>query len=350
MISIVVVHAWYIFGSTNSNLDTALVTPFKFATIAFFLISGFLMGERVDRRNPVEYFMRRFRKVFVPWLLWFGVFATALVIYQLAAHRSEFSSSTQILWTAFSTSRNALYQSSFWFVPNLLVCMAILLMCRRYIYTLKLGAVLLTANLVYVANIYGQWFPSDHSRAIFGFVFYLWLGSYVAQNFDKISKVLALIPAKVFVATSIVTGVAAYFESHLLAVLNCADPLNSLRLTNQVFSISMVLMIFKFSRATWPTFIDVRRHTFGIYLAHCVILRPFLHLSKNSRFHWAYAGNAKGILLWIAVSTVTYLSALTITIWLAKRPSRQWIVGLAPDASTPSLNADDALALSRPAR
>src|ERR1700722_7360052 len=67
MLSVIVVHSWYVFGSANSGLDIALVTPFKFATIGFFLISGFLLGERVDRRNPVEYFLRRFRRVFVPW-------------------------------------------------------------------------------------------------------------------------------------------------------------------------------------------------------------------------------------------------------------------------------------------
>jgi membrane-bound acyltransferase YfiQ involved in biofilm formation len=347
MLSIVIVHSWYVFGSTNSKLDIALVTPFKFATIGFFLISGFLLGERVDRSNPSEYFMRRVRRVFVPWSVWFGVFCAALVTYQFVAHGREFSNSTQMLLTAFSVSRSALYETSFWFVPNLLVCMAILLMCRRYIYTLKLGVVLLAANLVYVVNIYAQRFPSGHSHALFGFVFYLWLGSYAAHNFARVSNTLSRIPTAVFVVTSIIAGVAAYFESHLLAVLHHADAFNTLRLSNQIFSISVVLMIFKFSRATWPRFIDVRRQTFGVYLAHGLVLRPFLHLSKHARFGSTYAGHAEGVVFWIAVSAVTYLSCVMITTWLANRPSLQWIVGLTPNARLrPSMNTADSHAFS----
>ena len=341
MLSIIVIHSWSVFGSANSRLDVALVTPFKFATIAFFLISGFLLGERVDRRNPVDYFMRRVRKVFLPWSFWFGILCYALVIYHLG-HLGN-SSPGEKLWTAFTTCRSALYDTSFWFVPNLLLSLAILLMCRRYLYSVKLGLVLLACNLAYVVNIYAVWFPTDHTRARLGFVFYLWLGSYTAHNFDRFSKALARIPAAVFVATSLITGVAAYWESHLLVVLSHGDMLNTLRLTNQLFSVSMVLMIFKFSRATWPRFINVRRHTFGLYLTHSLVLRPFLHEFKAFRaLDLTYAKDLEGVCLWIAVSVVTYFSCLAITAWLANRPALQWMVGLGAQDSGPSLGAIDA--------
>ena len=340
MLSIVAAHSWFVFGSTNSKFDIAVVTPFKFATIGFFLISGFLLGERVDRRNPVEYFMRRFKRIFLPWSLWFGIFCAALSIHQLADPGRGPGSLGQRLWTVFSTSRSALYDTSFWFVPNLLVCMAVLLMCRRYLYTLKLGFALLAVNLVYVANIYEQWFPPAHTHALFGFVFYLWLGSYAAQNFERVGKVLARVPAAAFVAMSIVTGIASYAESHMLAAANHQDALNTLRPSNQVFSVCVVLMIFKFSRATWPQFIDVRRDTFGLYLTHTLVLRPILHLLKHfPESTPTYARNAEGVLLWVAVSVGVYFSCLAITLWLASRPSLQWMVGQASQNQRPTLGA-----------
>ena len=355
MLSIIAIHSASVLGlaKIHSDLSIALVAPFKFATIGFFLISGFLMGERVDRRKPVEYFLRRLRKVFAPWSLWFGIMCALLVLRNFMRHGVEYINLNEMLWMVFSTSRSVLYDSSFWFVPNLLLCMAVLLVCRRYLYSLKLGLALLLFNLAYVANIYALWFPSEHTRARLAFVVYLWLGSYVAQNFERISPVLARIPTAVFLATTLITGVAAYRESHLLAALNNPDVLNTLRLSNQAFSISMVLLIFKFSGATWPRFVNVRRHTFGLYLSHCIVLLFLVRLLKHCR-QWmsdsVYVRDIEGIILWIAVSTLTYISCLIVTAWLAKRPSLQWTVGLSSQDAQPlpALTALEAHDLVRP--
>src|ERR1035438_3458193 len=51
----------------------------KFGTIAFFLVAGFLFGERIDAYSPLGYFKRRLRNVFVPWLFWFSLFCMLMV-------------------------------------------------------------------------------------------------------------------------------------------------------------------------------------------------------------------------------------------------------------------------------
>jgi membrane-bound acyltransferase YfiQ involved in biofilm formation len=327
-----------------------LVTPFKFATIGFFLISGFLLGERVDRRNPLEYFMRRVRRVFYPWLLWCGIMVASLVIYKLAGAGPGHLNPAETLRIAWSSGRFVLFATSFWFVPNLLLSIAILLIFRRHLYSLKLGLFLLAVNLVYAVNIYTMWFQTMHTRAFFGFVFYLWLGSYAAHNFDKISSFLNRIPVAVLVATSLIMAAAAYGEAHLLSTLHNPYPLNTLRLSNQIFSISMVLLLFKLKRATWPGFTDVRRHTFGLYLTHVVAWLFLAHLLRLCP-RWTpgsvYAADAEGVLLWLILAVAVYGTCLMVTIWLANRPSLEWMVGLAPEAS-PSrsgLNAIDAHAL-----
>jgi hypothetical protein len=123
-------------------------------------------------------------------------------------------------------------------------------------------------------------------------------------------------------------------------------------LSNQVFSILAVLLIFKFRRATWPRFVDVRRHTFGLYLSHSFVvlfiirlLNRFPQLLSGS----IYARGVEGILIWIAAFVVVYASCLMVTTWLANQPSLQWTVGLASEdrPSRPDLQSVDVPGLLR---
>jgi membrane-bound acyltransferase YfiQ involved in biofilm formation len=346
MVSIIAVHCADEFAFTKASpthLGIAIITMFKFGTIGFFLVSGFLLGERVDRRDPVEYFMRRLNKIFLPWLFWLGILCALLSVHKLIDHGFRHADPVQIVRLALGLAWSCLVESPFWFVPNLLLCIAILLACRRYLYTLKLGAILFAANLVYVVNIYALWFQPRHTQALFAFVFYLWLGSYTANNFARINQVLARIPVVLFVTLAICTGVASYCESALLATHNNPTPFNTLRLSNQAFSICVALVFFKLRRATWPRIIDVRRDTFGLYLTHAIVLLILMRIVKC--FHHSMVGpvyllNVESVLLWIALFLLTYLSSLIVTKWLATRPSLHWTVGLTTQQST-SLAADN---------
>jgi hypothetical protein len=340
MVSIIAVHCANEFEFAKApvtHLGIAIISTLKFGTIGFFLVSGFLLGERVDRHNPVEYFMRRLNKIFLPWLFWFGILCALLSVHRLIDHGLRYADPVQILRLGLDLAWSCLVESPFWFVPNLLFCIAILLACRRYLYTLKLGAILFTANLVYVVNIYALWFQPRHTEALFAFVFYLWLGSYAANNFARINQVLARIPVPLFVALAICTGIAAYCESNLLATHNNPTPINTLRLSNQAFSICVALVFFKLRHATWPRIVDVRRHTFGLYLTHAIALLILMRIAKF--FHYSMVGpvyilKIECVLLWMALFLLTYLFCLTVTRWLATTPSLQWTVGLTMQPST----------------
>jgi peptidoglycan/LPS O-acetylase OafA/YrhL len=57
MIGIVAIHSAtvvFVTGNVHPMLIAALLAPQKFGTIGFFLISGFLLGERLDRCRPLE--------------------------------------------------------------------------------------------------------------------------------------------------------------------------------------------------------------------------------------------------------------------------------------------------------
>jgi hypothetical protein len=347
MLSIIVVHATSPFGLVKGvhwQLPLAAIVPFKFGTIGFFLISGFLLGERVDRRNPVEYFNRRLQRVFVPWLLWLVVTSAAYVIAVLAMGGFTLSIGGS-LRLGYGVVVHHLWYTAFWFVPNFLICIAVLLVFRRHLYSLKLGAFFLAVNLVYVVNIYRLWFPSLHTQALFAFVFYLWLGSYIAENFAKVSRSLARISISAVLVLAVIAGMLSYLESHLLVVLNNPDPANTLRATNQIFSICMVLVLFKLTSATWPRFIDVRRQTFGLYLSHIFVLHVLVNILKFASRYVRVAlwtADIRAISLWIVLSLATYLCSLGITAWLAEKSNLSWIVGL-PSQNPPPLPIADAL-------
>lgn len=348
MLAIFFIHALSAFGmvSPRSHLDVELVAPFKFGTIGFFLISGFLLGERVDRCNPMVYFSRRFQRLFLPWLAWCFMASGLLVSYQVLTRRLGVAEWQEIVHVAQASVWTMLVDSSLWFVPNLLICIAVLLLFRRYLYDLRLGAALLAVNLVYVVNIYKLWFVSKHSEALFAFVFYLWLGSFAARHFDKLSQFLRRVPGGVLVALAVGTGIASYLESRWLVVLGNPEPVNTLRLTNQIFSVCMVLMIFKVSRATWPRFTDVRRHTFGLYLSHPVALILLMHVIRQAHLpvlRSIYGADAEGVVVWLAASAITYSVCLKATMWLSDRPSLQWLVGVRAEESSRHIVVEEAL-------
>jgi Acyltransferase family len=341
MVSIVAVHCInspQLLNWSSWQIRLLFTAPFKFGTIGFFLVSGFLMGERVDRRDPFDYFTRRTNKVTLAWLFWFVMFVSVYAVNRVIHQGLVNISAVGILRSFGIEIWSCLWYSPFWFVPNFLLCIAVLLIFRRYLYTVKLGACLLAVNLVYAVNIYGLWFPSRHTQALFGFVFYLWLGSYIAHNFEKARLVLDKISFTVSVALALFTCILALGESYWLTLLRNPDPVNTLRFSNQLFSLALVLILFKLSSPSWPRFVDVRRHTFGLYLSHTIVMTVFVRLFKGVHRSIGTVFPVFGVDYVFAVFllfVLTYLTCLAITEAIARRSSLLWMVGLSRQKHAP---------------
>ncbi len=301
-------------------------------SIAFFLTSGFLLGERIEKCSPLAYLNRRVQRVFLPWLVWISVLTSILLASDISHHRIT---SGSVMWLAFCSKFYAcLTETSFWFVPNLFVALAILLVFRRHLRNLRLGAALLVINLMYVANIYARWWHTSHTKAVFGFAFYLWLGSYASLHYRKIEQWSSQIRMRIFVSLALLAGLAAFAESWFLEHLGSADPSNTLRLTNQFYSIFMVLILIKLRRATWPRFINVRNHTFGIYLSHTIILillcdcfSIVLRRFNGTSIDVLTSSLSVGIAGKIIFTAVTYILSLAVAKAFSASRSLQWVVG-----------------------
>lgn len=334
MVAIVAIHGITMgnIGGVSSSFVEALTTPWKFGSIAFFLTSGFLLGERIEKCSPLAYLGRRVQRVFLPWLAWISILTSILVASDIMHHRIALGAGVWLaLWERFYS---CLTETSFWFVPNLFVGLAILLIFRRHLRNLRFGAALLAINLIYVANLYARWWQTSHTKAVFGFVFYLWLGSYASLHYRKIEQWISQIRMSVFVSLALLAGLAAFAEARLLDHLGSADPCNTLRLTNQFFSIFMVFILIKLRRATWPGFVNVRNHTFGIYLSHTIILvllcdyfSIVLRRLNGTSADVLTSSLPVGIAGKIIFTAVTYMLSLAVAKAFSASRSLQWVVG-----------------------
>ncbi len=133
-------------------------------------------------------------------------------------------------------------------------------------------------------------------------------------------------------ATTVTTGLLGYYEAALLEHLGSPDPLNTLRLSNQLFSVAVVLLLLKIKRSTWPAFVDVRRHTFGLYLSHSMVQVVLISALAEALIHhpiaWILNTAAGRLALWFAVLAATYGTSLAITRSLDAQPRLRWTVGM----------------------
>ena len=341
MFAVVALHCVQVFAILDGPGAFApiVTTIFKFASIGFFLISGFLMGDRVREGERLSYLKRRLQNVMIPWLLWYGL----MVAFEMAElHRDEGLSLGLHGPTFHALGKQmelAMFDTPFWFVPNLFVGLVVLLLLRRYADSLWLGGCLLGANLFYVGNMYREWIPSSHTESMFGYIFYLWLGSYAAAHFERFMAWYRRIPIQVLASAMLGAALLAWFEGRVLTARHSIDPYNTLRLSNQAFSILTVLVLLKLRRGIWPKLVNARRDTFGIYLTHWILLAILMRATRYSLrgFTQSWICRTEGgmLLLWLAMVVASYGASLSITRVLAASRLTRWMVGVVGESKRP---------------
>ncbi len=330
MFAVIGFHCLSLFGVLKHPMvQTSMViaTLLKFGTIGFFLISGFLLGDRVQTCRPMEYLGKRMKKVFVPWICWFS----AMSFYLLAHHRNEIGFNRA---GSHMLGRNlylCLFDTPYWFVPNLLLGLCVLLIFRKYLYDARLGAILLAIDLFYAVNIYAHWVPSSHQEALLGFVFYLWLGSYASRRFDVLGGWLGRVSLWTLGGLTVMAAVCALGEAEWLIHLGAQGPLNTLRVTNQAFSVLAVLTMMKLGKSAQPRFIDSRRVTFGLYLTHPLMIELVLRVTQGGLRRvpasTVWMRPVGLVALWGLVFAAVYGLSLGLTTLVAGWPATGWLVG-----------------------
>jgi surface polysaccharide O-acyltransferase-like enzyme len=322
--------------NAGMHAEYLAATLFKFGTIGFFLVSGYLLERDLAVRNPWEILRKRFTKVFAPWFLWFRISVVLFALNDLALHRRPFQPGFFPVSAVFAEAARLLTETALWFVPNLMLCLVVLLLLRRFVHRLEFGVFLLAVNLFYVVNLYTQWIAVLHAQALFGFVFYLWLGHFAAIHCKRFLVVLAALRPGWLYAAILAAGSLAYAESRLLFSRGAIDPLNTLRLSNQVFSILVVLCLCRVKIPLWPHFIDPSRQIFGIYLTHSIlvasVLTGFRRLLQTHALEGCATSPLPRTALWVVATALAFGGGLLLTRALAASRTTAWTLGLEPPA------------------
>lgn len=248
---------------------------FKFGTIAFFLIGGFLINHKFQQYTAGQYLKNRFRSTVRPWLFWLFIYIglTVLDRYIAGLRGSQNPVADNFFGYIWLLFVHGLFYTSNWFVLNFLICICILLIFKKYLYSWTLGILLGLLSLMYSLNIYHEWFESDHTTALFGFVFYLWLGVTLNRYFDQIMAYIKKTSWLVVISGVILLFALSVLETFKLIDIKAFDPFNTLRITNIFYSLGVFAMLLKIGQLNLlQRVLKPRETTFGIYLVHFVII------------------------------------------------------------------------------
>jgi hypothetical protein len=282
MISIVAEHAIFFDDSMFTPKSFLSLVTFdgciqliKFGTICFFLLAGFLIGEKFMDYSPAEYLKRRVKNTFMPWIFWSLLFVACMVLRDyMNALKFANGRLDNNYGSVLAADFKAVYLfSSYWFIPNFLICISVLLLFRKYLYSNLLGAILLFFTSIYIINIYYQWVEPRHSTAVLGFVFFLWLGAQFNKNYIKLEAWIQSIPFFVWIALAILTFSWGIGEEVTLKNLGSIDPYNSLRISNICYSLVCFFTFLRIRKFNFINkFLKPRETTYGIYLIHYILV------------------------------------------------------------------------------
>lgn len=315
---------------TSLLVQSFTIQVFKFSTIAFFLIAGFLINHKFQEYSAKQYLSNRYKNTVKPWLFWVLVFVLITIIDRLFAwHRGT---DVGILFTNFplyfyNLMEMVLFFTPYWFILNFLLCITILLIFKRYLYKIWFGVVLGLISFVYSINLYYRWFETTHSAALFGFVFFLWLGVYLNKYFQEFKDFVFKLSWLSIVLALLVTLALSMAEAFYLANSGLKDAYNTLRITNVAFSLVAFIAIFKIGYIKTLAKLKPRETTFGIYLIHYIILErgmPLIFQPFKIDFDQLNVWENTAIV--IARFLLAYAISLYLTKFLSKTKLR-WTVG-----------------------
>ncbi len=337
IITIVIEHSYLYpksmyFSETGEQWIQAITMQlFKFGTITFYILAGFLIGDKIKTTTSLGYLKRRFQSTFKPWLFWLLLFLLLryinfFVIYNKHGFIDIFD---KPFYGLFGELYYIVFETSFWFILNFLGSISILLIFKKYLYNYRLGIFLLICSLFYSINLYYDWIITRHTTAILGFVFYLWLGVQMHKYFDVFQQWIKKQKTILLFVLTIITFIFACYES--LYLLNSGikvDPYNTLRITSIIFSLVTFLLLYKIGNLKWIEKLNPRTTTYGIHLIHFIIIAqifPMIFTPLNITADGKTSLELVGIQYLRFI--LAYLSSYLIVYIINKFDRVKWVVG-----------------------
>ena len=316
-----------------STLESAITQIRSFGVLLFFVNSGFLMAAWLTRPNTSvrAYWRGRLTRVGKPWLIWASAFQVMGLVKFCFLDGGNVGGLSHQIW-------KGIFLDSFWFVPILFFSLLIMLPLRRYWRSWWLGSALLLLSWFYGVNQYAHWIPPSHTTAFFGYLFYLWLGVQLFQKFTTVRELVERIPWW-FILVILCFAIGLMIVEDAISIsVGFPNYYNALQNSNQVYALVVLAVLLKLPVRLAPSFIDVRKDSYGIYLTHQIVgslgratIDFAVGSSKSGKSFFTRLPEMvenpfARIGIWVLWFGVVYTTSLVITKWL-RRTRWAWTVG-----------------------
>jgi len=318
-----------VYGNAGYQIAQAvLIQAGRVGTIMFFIVSGFLLFDKIERFTPLTYLRYRFHSVMLPWIIFLLLLVFIQLSFIITLNEFAMSNLPHILKLVLVLIKGSVFHAAYWFVPVAVFSSMMLIAFKQYIGKVWFGLVLAGLSLFYCINLYRGWLPVSHTTAIFGYMFYLWLGAFVKMHISAVRRVLDRFSAPVMFFLFFTTFLVACAEGVNLTQLGCADAYASLRFSNAELSVILFAILLKSHRLGFIDRLQPQKTTYGIYLVHSLIIMLLVpYANRFVALHNVYPN----LMQLAVVQVVFFISVFALTfiiVSLVRRSPFRVILGL----------------------
>lgn len=315
------------FKQNEQIIQTVLLETGRIGTVMFFIISGFLINDKLSRFNPLGYLRYRLFSLILPWAIFLSSFTFIQTMRELGLQQMVHNPHHTIV-VMLGLFRIFLFHSAYWFIPVSILSVMVLVMFKQYVKNLWFGVLLACVTLFYGVNLYYAWIPVDHTKAFIGYIFFLWLGMQIKTHSATVQNILNHLSWPVLSGLLALFFIAACFEAIKLNSIGCADPYASIKISNSILSVIAFLTLLKSSRMKRLNRLNPQNYVYGIYLMHCIIITELMPYVNTFIAHYKFNNNlpAMALILGIAFSITITINYLIIMI--LKRSALSFILGI----------------------
>lgn len=217
--------------------------------------------------------------------------------------------------------------SSYWFIFSFLIALGLFFVFWRHSDSTLYGLVTGLIAVFYSVNIYFGWIEQRHNLAMPAYLFYLWLGVWLSRHENVITYIQKM-PNKWLVGSVVLFLCLAVVESKYLWSINSVSPFNTIRLSNQLFSMSFFALLLKNDFSSKLVWLNPRSESFGIYLYHLYFIEAFSIFSTYFSF-MLYSVDYTGLAL-AGITILRWIIIYTLTLMFVKLVNQtrfRWLLG-----------------------
>lgn len=260
-------------SSLEEIIQITVIQIGKIGTVVFFIISGFLLNNRLERYTIKSYLKEKFPQIYGPWLFFICILS-AISVLQLAPISQILSEKDlgKFLYINYQIVDGVVLYTAYWFIISYLVGMLFIIGLKKYVGSIWFIAGLLLFTIFYSVNLYFEWMESNHSKAILSYTFFIWLGLQMNRHLGVIKAKLNNISWSLILPIVLLIFIVACYEGNYLTQIASADPYSSNRASNIILSVFIFLTLLKFGRVSAINRLNPRKTVYGIYLIHNILI------------------------------------------------------------------------------